>query len=105
MHPRYLGPLIIISQNKGGAYIIAELNSLLFNRPVAAFHLLPYFAQTKLDLPPLEDLLDISIARLRELEDTTLPDTDNFFENNDPDPDALAEDEEDWEQSIVSQKF
>ena len=57
---RYLGPLIILLQNKGGVYIIAELDSSVFDRPVAAFRVIPYFACTKLDIPPLEELINIS---------------------------------------------
>jgi hypothetical protein len=79
MRPRYLGPLIVISRNKGSAYILAELDGSLFDRPVAAFRVIPYFARKHIDLPPLEDVLDVSIARLRELEDTTFEDTDEFF--------------------------
>ena len=37
MHARYLSPLIIISQNKGGAYIISKLDGSVFDRPIAAF--------------------------------------------------------------------
>ena len=62
MHARYLGPLIVISQNKGGTYIIMELNGSVFDRPVAAFRVIPYFMQTKLDLPSLKDLIDIEQA-------------------------------------------
>ena len=85
MRPRYLGPLIVVSHNKGGAYIVAEMDGSLFDRPVAAFRIIPYFACTHLDLPPLEELLDVSIARLRELEDSTFADTDEFFSDDDGD--------------------
>jgi hypothetical protein len=76
MRARYLGPLIIISRNRGGAYIISELDGSVFDRPVAAFRVLPYFARTKIDLPPLEELLDISRARLTEMEDSAVEDPD-----------------------------
>jgi hypothetical protein len=74
MRARYLGPLIIISRNKGGAYIIAELDGSVFDRPVAAFRVIPYFARDKLELPPLDELLDISRARLKEMENSTAKD-------------------------------
>ena len=60
MQLRYLGPLIVISRNKGGAYIVAELDGSVFDRPIAAFHVIPYFAWTTMSLPPLDNLLDIS---------------------------------------------
>jgi hypothetical protein len=82
MRPRYTGPLIVISRNRGGAYVLAELDGSLLDRPAAAFRVIPYFARKKLDLPPLEDLLDVSIARLRELEDTTVEDADDIFEED-----------------------
>jgi len=92
MRPRYLGPLIVISRNKGGAYIISEMNGSLYDRPVAAFRLIPYFVRTHIDLPPLEDLLDVSIARLKQLEETTFADTDDAFK--DDEADSPSDDEE-----------
>ncbi|KJA13899.1 hypothetical protein HYPSUDRAFT_121901, partial [Hypholoma sublateritium FD-334 SS-4] len=77
MRPRYLGPLIVISRNRGGAYILAELDGSLFDRPIAAFRVIPYFARQKLTLPPLDELLDVSQNRLRELENTAAPDPDD----------------------------
>jgi hypothetical protein len=79
---RYLGPLIVISRNRGGAYILAELNSALLDRPSAAFCIIPYFARTHITLPPLDKLLDVSIAWLCELENSTAADTDEFYEDN-----------------------
>ena len=37
MHVRYLGPLIVISRNRGGAYIIVELDGSVFDCLVTAF--------------------------------------------------------------------
>ncbi|KAJ3510089.1 hypothetical protein NLJ89_g4871 [Agrocybe chaxingu] len=76
MRARYLGPLIVISRNKGGAYILSELDGTLFDRPIAAFRVIPYFARTSITLPPLDELLDVSRARLQELKNSTTIDPD-----------------------------
>jgi hypothetical protein len=77
MRARYLGPCIVVSRNRGGAYIIAELDGSVFDRPVAAFRVIPYIARKSLKLPPLEELIDISTSRLVELERTTSADIDD----------------------------
>jgi hypothetical protein len=77
MHPRYIGPLIIISRNYGGAYILAELDGTVLHRPIAAFRLLPYFAHKNIPLP--DELIDIDTACLREMEKSI--DTDRDKEN------------------------
>ena len=76
MHAGYLGPLIILSQNKG-VYIVAELDSSVFDTPVAAFRVILYFMHTKLDIPPLEELIDISQGRLQQLVDLEDVDPNN----------------------------
>ena len=97
MRARYIGPLIVISRNKGGAYIISELNGSVFDRPIAAFRVIPYFARQRIDVPPLDELINITSCRLRELEETTLSDLDDEEEdetaNRYPSPDE--DDEED----------
>ena len=82
MRARYLGPCIVVSRNKGGAYIIAEMDGSVFDRPVAAFRVIPYFARSSIALPPLDTLIDISSQRLTEMEDTT---------DIDPEDDELAD--------------
>jgi hypothetical protein len=37
MHPRYLGPYIIISRNTRGAYILAELDGTILKNTIGAF--------------------------------------------------------------------
>jgi hypothetical protein len=83
MKPRYLGPLIIVSCNRGGAYIVAELDGSVFDRPVAAFQLIPYFARTAIPIP--EDLLDVNQQQICKME---LSDYAGDLE-------AIAEDSED----------
>ena len=76
MRARYIGPLVVISRNKGGAYIICELNGSVFDRPVAAFRVIPYFARKSLLLPDLDKFIDIPRARLQEMENSTAIDPD-----------------------------
>ena len=76
MQARYLGPLVVVSRNKGGAYIICKLNGSVFDRPVAAFWVVPYFARKSITLPDLSDFLDISADRLRDMEDSVFGDDD-----------------------------
>ena len=80
----YLGPLIVISHNKGGAYTVAELDGSVFDCPIADFHVIPYFARTTFDIPPLSDLIDISNNHLKEMEDSKVVDPDNEKEVEDP---------------------
>ena len=95
MRARYTGPIIVISRNKGGAYIVAELDGSLFDRPIAAFRLIPYFARQHINLPPLDRLLDVSMDRLRALEDTTYEDTDDFFDEDPRNADPLEDTDND----------
>jgi hypothetical protein len=66
MCARYLGPLIVVSRNYGGAYILSELDGTVLHHPIAAFYLLPYFPRKSIPLPP--DIIDINNTRLQEME-------------------------------------
>ena len=92
MRARYLGPLIFISRNKGGAYILSELDGALLHRPVAAFRIIPYFARKQIDIPPLDQLLDVSMSRLRELENTTEEDPEDLLDDDNNNFDAAEDD-------------
>jgi hypothetical protein len=66
MRARYIGPLIVVSRNYGGAYILSELDSTVLHRPIAAFRLLSYFTRKSIPLPP--DIIDINDICLQEME-------------------------------------
>ena len=51
--------------------------------------MIPYFAHTALDIPPLDDLIDISEVRLAQMKATTTPDPE---EDLDDDEDLLPDD-------------
>ena len=81
MRPRYIGPYIVISRNKGGAYILAELDGSVLARPIGAFRLVPYHPRRSLELPDLEHLLDITTDELRARE-TSLDQDDEMTESD-----------------------
>ncbi|ETW77123.1 hypothetical protein HETIRDRAFT_223073, partial [Heterobasidion irregulare TC 32-1] len=90
MRPRYLGPLLVISRNRGGAYILAELDGSVFDRPVAAFRVIPYFARRSLKLADLEALFDISQERLQAMEDSRSSDDDAEDDSANEDTDTSS---------------
>jgi hypothetical protein len=88
MKPRYLGPLIVLSRNRGTAYIICELDGSVLHRPIASFRVVPYFARKSIPIP--DNFIDIDTARLREIENTDVDDEtppDRNEEDADSDPD------------------
>jgi hypothetical protein len=74
MCARYIGPLIVVSRNYGGTYILAELDGTVLHHPIAAFRLLPYFPCKSIPLPP--DIIDIDDTRLHEMEHSLVTDGD-----------------------------
>ena len=91
MCPQYLGPLIILSWNKGGAYIVCELDGTVYHWPIAAFRLIPYFAHKEIDFP--ESAIDINTKWLRELESAEEADFDDENPVVDEDIDNETSDE------------
>ena len=56
---------------------------MLLHQPIAAFRVIPYFACEHIDIPPLEELLDVSINRLQQLENTTEKDPKELLDEDD----------------------
>jgi len=92
MRARYIGPLVVISRNKGGAYIICELNGSVFDRPVAAFRVIPYFARKHLTLPNLDDFLNVPPDQIWEMENSEVSDPDS--DNVEPSSDIEVDDDD-----------
>ena len=88
MKPRYLGPLIVLSKNKGGTYILCKLDGSVLHNPVGAFRLIPYFARKSIYFP--EGVEDVDTKRLRELEEQ------EYFKGEDELGDIQFEDEEEY---------
>ena len=69
MKPRYFGPMIVVRENQGGSYILAELTGAVWHRKVAKFRVVPYFARNKIDLPEgIMSILDTDEAGLANIE-------------------------------------
>jgi hypothetical protein len=77
MRPHYLGPLLVVLHNKGGVYIVCELDGTLYHNPVAAYHVIPYFAQEYIELPDFKKYSDISVKWLRKMEQSTAEDPED----------------------------
>jgi len=85
MKPRYLGPMVVVTRNRGGAYIVSELDGSVWHEKIGAFRILPYFARHEIDLPDgIENFVDIAkktLDKLRESDETDKSRPDIWFEN------------------------
>ena len=91
MRPQYLGLLVVISRNWGGAYILCELDGSVLHWPVAAFRLVLYLARESIPIPT--NTFNINTNRLRILEETNLLDNEDNLDN--PDEEVLDSFDED----------
>ena len=85
MKARYNRPMIVISQYKGGSYVLAEMDGSVFQQKVGAFRVIPYFARQKLEIPhdilEIIDILKNGLEKFKSAEDNIeAPDKDFGFE-------------------------
>jgi hypothetical protein len=84
MKARYFGPMIVLRRNKGGAYIVCEMDGSVWQQKVAAFRIIAYKARKSVDLPEnLEELIDINAKMLRALEDSGDPAERQLYKGKD----------------------
>jgi hypothetical protein len=68
MRARYLGPYVVLARNRGGAYIVSELDGTVLDRPIGAFRVVPYFARKTIELD--ESILDVDEPRIRAMQES-----------------------------------
>lgn len=77
MKPRYFGPMIVVKENKGGSYILAELTGAVWHQKVAKFRVVPYFARKKIQLTEeVKLILDMDRDALSKLD--SLPEPEDY---------------------------
>ena len=76
MRACYLGPMVIVSRNQGGTYIICKLDSTLLHSLIMPYWAVPYFAQDYLKILDLQQHVDVSVAWLCALEQSTVANPD-----------------------------
>ncbi len=69
--PRYLGLLVYISKNRGGALILCDLDGTVLVDPIAAFRCIPYYPRDSIPIPDLADFIDQPHAQVEALERMT----------------------------------
>ncbi|EIN13455.1 hypothetical protein PUNSTDRAFT_59223, partial [Punctularia strigosozonata HHB-11173 SS5] len=82
-NPRYLGPMVVVRRNTGGAYALAELDGSLSRLRYAAARLVPYRARSRIEV-------DISHLTGLSVNDLNAATTDDTVEELPPDLDTSA---------------
>ena len=95
MQPCYTGPLVVVSRNRGGAYILCKLDGTLSYAPFATFRIIPYFTQEHINIPDIQNHIDITVTRLQEMEDAMDQDPEDLFPTPTDSPNTHGADVED----------
>src|SRR5919205_25150 len=68
LKPRYMGPMIVVAENKGGSYILAEMNGAVWQQKVAKFRVVPYFARERIEIPEgIMNIIDTDETALEKI--------------------------------------
>ena len=68
MKPRYFGPMIVVAENRGGSYVLAEMTGAVWRQKVAKFRVVPYFARERLEIPEsIMEIIDLDKPGLAKL--------------------------------------
>jgi len=83
MKPRYLGPMVVVTRNKGGAYILAELDGSVYQNKVGAFRVIPYYPRKSIQVELGKDSgFDLDEEAIQELSKGTEDGNEDFVDYN-----------------------
>jgi hypothetical protein len=83
MKPRYLGPMVVVTRNKGGAYILAELDGAVSQNKVGAFRVIPYYPRKSIPVGTgANSGFDMDEATIQELADSREVENEPFVDYN-----------------------
>ncbi|KAE9384292.1 hypothetical protein BT96DRAFT_842475 [Gymnopus androsaceus JB14] len=96
---RYMGPLIVIRRNRGGSYVVAEMDGTVLRGKIGAFRCLPHIAQyNPIELPDniheLINLLEEQLKTMVEEDEKMEPNGQHYIFNAIPNL-RLPEDDND----------
>jgi hypothetical protein len=72
-------------------YILCKHNRSTWDRPIAAFYVIPYFTRRSLAISNLSELLDIYAAQIWQIEETRHSDPEDMLIEGIEDNDANEE--------------
>ena len=60
--------MIVVAENRGGSYILAEMTGAVWRQKVAKFRVVPYFARERINIPEsIMEIIDLDREGLAEL--------------------------------------